>query len=85
MTDLFGSRDTGSATDAAMKRLRGVIEAITFHNPENSFTIAQMHPEGAKGPVTLVGSMTLRAGESLEAEGEWVQHPKFGRQFKVER
>lgn len=85
MTDLFGSRDTGSATDAAMKRLRGVIEAITFHNPENSFTIAQMHPEGAKGPVTLVGSMTLRAGESLEAEGEWVEHPKFGRQFKVER
>ncbi|MEC9381049.1 MAG: ATP-dependent RecD-like DNA helicase [Candidatus Latescibacterota bacterium] len=68
-----------------MKRLRGVIEAITFHNPENSFTIAQMHPEGAKGPVTLVGSMTLRAGESLEAEGEWVEHPKFGRQFKVER
>ena len=62
-----------------------MVEAITFHNPENSFTIAQMHPDGAKSPVTLVGAMTLRPGESLEAEGEWVEHPKFGRQFKVER
>ncbi len=82
MSDLF---DTKSPTSAPLIRLRGVVEVVTFHNPENSFTIAQMHPDGAKSPVTLVGVMTLRPGESLEAEGEWVEHPKFGRQFKVER
>jgi len=37
-------------------------------------------------PVTVVGTFAfISVGETLCLEGEWVDHPEYGRQFKVER
>ncbi len=39
---------------------------------------------GAPAQITLVGNIYKpQVGESIEAEGEWTDHPRFGRQFKV--
>ncbi|NLG80115.1 MAG: ATP-dependent RecD-like DNA helicase [Firmicutes bacterium] len=37
-------------------------------------------------PVTVVGTFPfISVGETLALEGEWVDHPEYGRQFKVEK
>ena len=64
--------------------LSGQIERITFTNEENGFTIAQVKVPGRHELVTVVGSlMAPMPGEILDMRGEWSDHPRFGRQFKV--
>ena len=64
--------------------LRGHIERVTYTNEENGFTIARVKVPGDSRLVTVVGSiMAPTAGEFLEMRGEWINHPKFGEQFRV--
>ncbi len=64
--------------------LSGQIEKITFTNEENGFTIARVKVPERHELVTVVGTlMAPMPGEILEMRGEWSDHPKFGRQFKV--
>ncbi len=64
--------------------LSGQIERITFSNEESGFTIAQVKVPKRHELVTVVGTlMAPMPGEILEMRGEWSDHPRFGRQFKV--
>ncbi|OEU67436.1 MAG: recombinase RecD, partial [Desulfobacterales bacterium PC51MH44] len=48
------------------------------------FTIARLKVYGQRDLVTVVGNlMSPTPGEILKMRGEWVNHPKFGEQFKV--
>ncbi|MCC9077374.1 AAA family ATPase [Litorilinea aerophila] len=75
-----------------METLRGVIERITYLNPENGYTVAKLTPEqrprhlfGAEGEVTIVGNMaSVNVGEFVELTGRWTIHPEYGKQFLVE-
>ena len=65
--------------------LSGQIERITYTNEENGFTIAKIKVHGRQDLVTVLGNiMAPTPGEILKMRGEWVNHPKFGEQFKVE-
>ncbi len=64
--------------------LEGQIERITYTNEENGYTIAKVKVRGQKGLVTVVGNLISPApGEILQMKGEWVNHPKYGEQFKA--
>jgi exodeoxyribonuclease V alpha subunit len=64
---------------------KGYIDRITYHNPENGYTIARLVAEGQLEKLTVVGAIAaLEEGESVEVEGEWTNHAKYGRQFKIE-
>ncbi|MGY8822866.1 MAG: SF1B family DNA helicase RecD2 [Candidatus Latescibacterota bacterium] len=64
---------------------KGYIDRITYHNPENGYTIARLVAEGEQEKLTVVGAIAaLEEGESIEVEGEWTNHAKYGRQFKIE-
>ena len=64
--------------------LQGQIERITYTNEENGFTIARVKVYGQRDLVTVVGTLTAPApGEILKMSGEWVNHPKYGEQFKI--
>ena len=53
--------------------LAGVIERVTFHNPENGFAVLRVQAEGRPELVTLVGQMpSALAGEYIEATGAWI-------------
>jgi exodeoxyribonuclease V alpha subunit len=66
--------------------LVGTVERITYYNEENGYTVAQLIPEGRAYTVTVVGTlMEIGPGESLRLHGEWSNHPRYGRQFQVER
>lgn len=66
--------------------VRGEIERITFHNPENGFVVMKVRAERPRGElVTVVGTLTVpRAGEALEASGRWLIDREFGKQFRAE-
>ena len=64
--------------------LQGQIERITYTNEENGFTIARVKVYGQRDLVTVVGTlMAPTPGEILKMSGEWVNHPKYGEQFKI--
>jgi len=68
-----------------LSELSGQIERITYANEENGFTIARVKVAGQRNLVTVVGNLMAPApGEILEMRGEWVNHPKYGDQFRVE-
>ncbi len=65
--------------------LDGVLERVTFANPETGYTIARIGPaHGGSDLVTVVGALLgAQVGESLRMRGRWASHPKYGRQFEV--
>ncbi|MGD2207096.1 MAG: ATP-dependent RecD-like DNA helicase [Anaerolineae bacterium] len=66
--------------------LVGTVERITYYNEENGYTVAQLVPEGRAYTVTVVGSLLeVSPGENLRLHGQWISHPRYGRQFQVER
>ena len=68
-----------------MITLKGIIERITYQNPDNHYTIAKLKMPKINDPVTMVGHLAgVFEGESLEVSGKWSTHPKYGDQFKVE-
>ncbi len=67
-----------------MVEIKGTVERIVFHNDENGYTIARLDAKGSA--VTIVGVLPeVQPGVTLSVEGDWTTHPKYGRQFKVER
>jgi exodeoxyribonuclease V alpha subunit len=66
--------------------LIGTVERITYYNEENGYTVAQVTPEGRGYTVTAVGNLLeVSSGECLRLHGQWTAHPRYGRQFQVER
>jgi exodeoxyribonuclease V alpha subunit len=66
-----------------MTEIEGILERITFHNEENGYMVARL--QTATESLTVVGYLpNVSTGESLRLSGEWVLHPTYGRQFKVE-
>ena len=64
---------------------KGFIDRLTYHNPENGYTIARLVVEGQRERIAIVGTLaSIQEGESVEVEGVWTNHPKYGKQFKVE-
>ena len=65
--------------------LTGLIERVTYHNPENGFAVLKVVVKGRQDLVTVVGSTTsVSAGEHLEATGKWVVDREHGQQFKAD-
>ena len=67
-----------------MDQILGYIERITFQNPSNGFTIAQLKQKGKKDLTCIVGMMpSVQPGETVRCTGEWKRHPVHGLQFQV--
>lgn len=64
-------------------QLEGTIKSVTFHSEQNGFSVFRVIVEKEKAPVIVTGTFPdLRTGEKLTMEGEWGNHPKYGKQFK---
>ncbi|MCH5162469.1 MAG: ATP-dependent RecD-like DNA helicase [Clostridiales bacterium] len=68
-----------------MERLSGAVEEIRFRNDDNGYTVLVVEAEDG-APVIVVGNLPpVTPGDTLELEGEFTIHPKFGMQFKAVR
>jgi exodeoxyribonuclease V alpha subunit len=69
-----------------MPTLEGTLERITFHSPQDGYTVARLQPRDKGYIVTVVGKLIgAQVGESIELEGRWTDHPDHGKQFIFDR
>ena len=63
--------------------LKGYLEHFLFRAEESGYAVFNLAME--KEDVICVGSFkSIEQGETLELKGEFVEHPVYGEQFKVE-
>ena len=68
-----------TATATPPTTLSGVVERVTFSDPESQWTVARLTVHGEKDLVTIVGNMVaLTPGESVRVHGHWKRHAQYG-------
>ena len=68
-----------------MLTIEGTVDRVVFSAPDTGYTVARINTEDQPDPVTVVGKMaSLQPGQRGKFQGQWVDHPRFGRQFKSE-
>ena len=67
------------------EKVRGIVERITYHNPDNGWSVLRVLPFDSHGEIATVTVHQLQvfAGATMEFSGAWTVHSKFGRQFKA--
>lgn len=64
--------------------IQGIVDDIVFQNEDNGYVVARLKGTGGNS-VTIVGCIPyITEGQSLKVTGQWVMHPQFGQQLKVE-
>jgi exodeoxyribonuclease V alpha subunit len=71
-------------TGQPLATLEGVVERVTFSNPENQYAVLQLKVPGRRQTVTVVGPLAgAKEGEDLRLKGGYEVHPRYGEQFKA--
>ena len=72
-------------SENATEVLAGLVERVTFHNPENGFCVLRVKARGHRDLVTTVGhAAMISAGEWITASGVWLNDRTHGLQFKAQ-
>ena len=65
-----------------METIKGFVDSIKYQNAENGYTVLTL--AGEDGENILVGMMKgVSQGDTIQAKGEYTEHPVYGNQFKV--
>jgi exodeoxyribonuclease V alpha subunit len=60
------------------------VERLTFHAEDTGYTVARLKVPSELDLVTIVGSFpNIQPGQTLQLQGNWRSHPKYGDQFQV--
>lgn len=69
-----------------MTKIRGVVEKITYQNPENGYSVLRVAVKGYNELVTVVGNLVdANVGSVLLIEGDWKVDKKYGSQFIAQK
>lgn len=80
-----GSGSGAGKTQHKTMKLRGVVERITYQNPDNGYTVLKCAVKNYSDLVTVVGSLLdVNVGSVLLIDGNWKVDSKYGRQFMAE-
>lgn len=67
-----------------MEKIKGYIEHIIYRNTDNGYTVLNL--VSGDEEITCVGFFkTMDQGEMIQAEGNYLAHPVYGEQFKIEQ
>jgi len=63
----------------------GIVDRVTFHNPDNGWSILRVMPfsNPQDQGIVIVHQTKVFAGATMEFQGSWTTHPKYGRQFQA--
>lgn len=65
-----------------LSNLEGCVDSVIYKNKDNGFAVLVLDAGGE--PVTVVGEIgAVEEGEDLKLIGKYIDHPKFGLQFKA--
>ena len=63
--------------------LHGTIEKLLFHNEQNGYAVFVLQVTNAQSAVVCGHLTQIHAGQHITAIGNWITHPKFGKQFQA--
>ncbi len=79
------SREISGRPQHRTIKIRGVVERITYQNPDNGYTVLKCAVKNYNDLVTVVGSLLdVNVGSVLLIDGNWKVDSKYGRQFMAE-
>jgi exodeoxyribonuclease V alpha subunit len=77
-------RSLAAEPGVATEQVSGLVERVTYHNPENGFAVLRVKVRGRRELLTVVGHCaTISAGEHVQASGSWVTDRTHGLQLKA--
>ena len=69
-----------------MEDLSGVVDSIIWASGDGGFCVFRLVPDGQKSPVNVtINTEAPLVGQQLSMKGQWIEHPKYGHQFKATR
>ncbi len=61
-----------------------MVERLTYHSEESGYTVARFKAPRTSELITITGNFAnIQAGQTLQLQGTWKDHPKYGAQFQV--
>jgi exodeoxyribonuclease V alpha subunit len=77
--------DTRQTPTVISETLRGVVDRVTYHNPDNGWSVLKVSRFDQPGPpeTVVVHQTQVFAGATMTFTGSWTVHPKYGRQFRA--
>src|SRR5712664_3087134 len=64
--------------------ISGLVERVTFHNPDTGFCVLRLNVRGHRDLVSLIGSAaSVAPGEYVTASGRWETNRDHGLQFRA--
>lgn len=64
--------------------VEGIVEVVIFESNDGGFSVFKIKPSGDKGTINVTAnSPAPLIGEQVEISGGWIEHPRFGEQFKA--
>jgi exodeoxyribonuclease V alpha subunit len=77
------SQTAKDATNSAI--ITGTVRHVIYRSPDSGYTVLKVRADApGSGDVTVVGvTYDIHADDHFTARGEYVDHPKFGQQFKA--
>lgn len=68
---------------ASLKEIDGTVEEVIYKNADNGYIVLNLDNHGVLIPVVgILGDIV--EGEGLSLQGNYIQSPKYGKQFKAE-
>ncbi len=62
----------------------GTVDSVIFQSEDTGYTVCEIEDENGF-PVVLVGTMPyICEGDTITAAGKWINHPTYGKQFRVD-
>lgn len=68
-----------------LESLRGIINRVTYHNPETGWSVLRVQPfdQPLQQETVTVHQTKVFAGTTMAFRGAWTMDPKYGRQFRA--
>jgi len=68
------------------EQVTGVLEKIVFSNEDTHYMVGHLRVEGERtSTITVAGNLPgIQCGETLQIQGSWKNHPRFGMQFSID-
>ena len=83
-SELSKKANSSGARSSELEVIRGEVERVRFKKPDTDFVIFELKPNSATASTVVVGSgADVAPGLEVVLTGEFVTHPRFGKQFKA--
>jgi len=67
------------------EKITGIVEKIIFHNRDNGYYILSVELPNDESVTITAYHPSMHEGITYEFEGNWIHHPRFGKQMKTNK